>query len=69
MPKKQQEKIAWYAVGLVVLVLGWSLTEVYNNVIEGQKNLVAGQAKIQDSVMDNFKEISGLSARIAKVEP
>ncbi len=69
MPKRNADKIKWYAAGIVITILGWSLTQVYNNVMAGQESLVKGQDKIEDLVRENFKEISGLSARIAKVEP
>jgi len=76
MPKNSSEnsnRMQWYMAGVLITVLvavsGWSIDHLYSNLKEGQSEIKATVKEVNKSVKENFKEISGLSARIAKLEP
>ena len=51
-----------FIAGVIIAIFSGMTNHLYSNLIDGQ-------TEIRLDIKQNFKEISGLSARVAKLEP
>ena len=68
MTEKQMIAVVCFVVVTLFGVLGWSLNQNFQDIKDGQKEIKHSLEENRHDIKINFRELSGLSARISMVE-
>lgn len=68
MTEKQLISVFGFILVMLLGILGWSLNQNFQDIKDGQKEIKRSLEENRHDIKLNFRELSGLSARVSMVE-